>query len=261
MSATDVRTESRKDPEQIAREIDTTRANLGETLDALQARLSPGQLLDQAMSMFRGHSGEFARNLGTQVKENPLPVALIGTGIAWMIASRRRGSRETIRQKAGTVRQKAAAARERVAQAGSSIAQAGSSLANTGSDFAHRVGSAAGSARAQAARAGEGFGRMMDEQPLVVAALGVALGAVIGAMLPSTEREDRLLGEASDRTKERAKELGAEQYERAREKVKEGTQTVRDALSASSTDSGGSARATQGSQESGASSSPPPQVF
>lgn len=269
MSVTDVRTEAQKDPEQLAREIDTTRANLGQTLDALQARLSPGQLLDEAMRTFRGPAGEFARNLGTQVRDNPLPVALIGAGVAWLMASQRTGASrphtsyefssggyEYAEQQSGggglgeTVKEKAAAARERVSQAGSSVASTASSIAQRVSGAAHRVGgaagSAAGSARAAASRAGEGFGRMMDEQPLVLAALGVAVGAAIGAMLPSSEREDRLLGEASDRARERAKELGAEGYEMAREKAKEGVETVRQSFAANQqqTGDGGSPQGT-----------------
>lgn len=262
MSATDVRTEARKDPDQLAREIDTTRANLGQTLDALQARLSPGQLLDEAMRTFRGPAGEFAHNLGTQVRNNPLPVALIGAGIAWLMTSQRAGATassstyefssgdyaSTEQSAAGgglreSVKEKAQAARERVSQAGSSVASAAGGIAQRVSSAAHRVGgaagSAAGSARAVATRAGEGFGRMMDEQPLVLAALGVAVGAAIGAMLPASEREDRLLGEASDRAKERAKALGAEGYEMARERVQEGAETVRQSFAEKQQQQGG----------------------
>jgi hypothetical protein len=45
-----------------------------------------------------------------------------------------------------------------------------------------------------------------------LAGLGLAVGALIGALMPTSETEDRMMGEASDRVKERA----AEQYETAR---------------------------------------------
>ncbi|MCO6763492.1 hypothetical protein KQH43_30835, partial [Streptomyces sp. EL5] len=38
------------------------------------------------------------------------------------------------------------------------------------------------------------FDTLLREQPLVVGALGIALGALLGASLPRTETEDRALG-------------------------------------------------------------------
>ena len=54
-----------KSAAEIEREVRQSRAEVEQTLDAIQARLSPGQLLDQAVDYFReGRGGEFARNLG-----------------------------------------------------------------------------------------------------------------------------------------------------------------------------------------------------
>ncbi|HEX2230337.1 MAG TPA: nutrient deprivation-induced protein, partial [Candidatus Binatia bacterium] len=49
----------------------------------------------------------------------------------------------------------------------------------------------------------------------------IALGAAIGAALPRTEQEDRLLGQASDATISRVKETGSESFNRVKENVKE----------------------------------------
>jgi hypothetical protein len=54
------------------------------------------------------------------------------------------------------------------------------------------------------------------EQPLVLAGIGVAVGAALGAMLPATEAEDRLMGEASDDLKEKAQDFAGEQIEKAK---------------------------------------------
>jgi Protein of unknown function (DUF3618) len=54
------------------------------------------------------------------------------------------------------------------------------------------------------------------DQPLVLAGLGVALGAAIGAAFPSTETEGQLMGEASDDLKERTRAFAQEQYEKSR---------------------------------------------
>jgi ElaB/YqjD/DUF883 family membrane-anchored ribosome-binding protein len=60
-------------------------------------------------------------------------------------------------------------------------------------------------------------GRMMDEQPLVMGAVGLFIGAAIGALLPSTRAENRLMGDTADKVKDRATGLAAEQFERAQE--------------------------------------------
>ena len=61
-----------------------------------------------------------------------------------------------------------------------------------------------------------GFFDTLHEQPLVLGALGLAAGAAIGAALPTTDKEDEWLGDSRDRLKERAKEAGWEQVEKAR---------------------------------------------
>jgi Protein of unknown function (DUF3618) len=54
------------------------------------------------------------------------------------------------------------------------------------------------------------------DQPLVLAGLGIALGAAVGAAFPSTETEDQLMGEASDEVKERTRAFAQEHYETSR---------------------------------------------
>jgi hypothetical protein len=56
----------------------------------------------------------------------------------------------------------------------------------------------------------------LQEQPLILAALGVAIGAAVAAALPSTRTENELLGETSDRVKDAAAGLAGEQYEKAK---------------------------------------------
>jgi hypothetical protein len=50
----------------------------------------------------------------------------------------------------------------------------------------------------------------------VLAALGVAIGAAVVAVLPSTRTENELLGETSDRVKEAAVDLAGQQYDKAK---------------------------------------------
>ena len=71
----------------IQREIDADRQRIGSRIDAIQERMSPGQLIDEVMAYAKGSGGgEYVSNLGQTVKTNPIPVALMGVGLAWLMA-------------------------------------------------------------------------------------------------------------------------------------------------------------------------------
>ncbi len=248
-------------PEAREREADLARAQVHSTIDAIANKLTPGQLMDQSLGYLRRSlPAEFTSQLGRTVRDNPLPVALVGIGLAWLMLNGRREpatrpaaewasaspewagtdarddfgvplqmsstkgaarrgptTTERLGAKAGDVAQ---AARDKAAQAadatrdaaqrvGDGMSQAGQRIADTAgrtgrrlSDTAGRAGQQLGAlgerSRLQMERARDSARRLADEQPLVVAALGVAVGAVLGAMLPRTRREDELLGDTRD---------------------------------------------------------------
>ncbi|HEX6113280.1 MAG TPA: DUF3618 domain-containing protein, partial [Geminicoccaceae bacterium] len=83
-----------KSPEEVQREVRQSRAEVEQTLDAIQDRLSPGQLFEQAVDYMRGSNGsDFLRNLGARVRDNPIPIVLVGTGLAWLMLSGTRSRR------------------------------------------------------------------------------------------------------------------------------------------------------------------------
>ena len=88
-------------------------------------------------------------------------------------------------------------------------------------------------AQVQAQRAREGFKNLFEEQPLLIGALGIAVGAAIGAALPATEQEDRLLGAFSDKTMSEVKQRGAESYNQVRETVSRVGEEAKQAISGS----------------------------
>lgn len=74
-----------KTSDEIEREIEARRARIEERVDQISARLSPGQLLDEALRYTReGPGADFTRNLGRSVVQNPLPVTLMGASLAWL---------------------------------------------------------------------------------------------------------------------------------------------------------------------------------
>jgi hypothetical protein len=79
--------------EQLERDAEHTRAQIVATLDELNRRISPTHMLHEAVDYLRdGSGGQLVRNLGRQVSGNPLPVALAGISLAWlMMAGSRNG--------------------------------------------------------------------------------------------------------------------------------------------------------------------------
>src|SRR5262249_58567602 len=72
--------------DQLRREAEQSRAQLAQTLEELRARITPGQVVDQ-LTDYAGDRGaaEFFSNLGRQAVNNPLPVTLMGAGLAWLM--------------------------------------------------------------------------------------------------------------------------------------------------------------------------------
>jgi uncharacterized protein YjbJ (UPF0337 family) len=289
---------------EIEREVEETRARLTGTVEQIKERVSPNQVAEQAMDWLRGSGGkEFLGNLGTAVRDNPVPILLVAAGIGWLALSGSRGSSTSSRYEAaprlrdpaaypgesypaetyaggpayagagyeggtygadegtgnyagsssypassgstlgGRVSGAASGVREgagdlagRASDAASrawdSVTGAASSLAegasSTRQGIADRAGTAWSSASDRASgmanragRLGQDAGQrvqgLVEAQPLLLGALGLALGAALGAMLPKSEAEDRLMGESRDRVAGQIQELAGDAYEQARE--------------------------------------------
>src|SRR5256885_10723068 len=76
--------------EQLERQTEQTRARLAETLEELRS-MTPGRVVDEVLDYAKAGGGDFLRNvgskLGTQIADNPVPAALIGAGIVWLMMS------------------------------------------------------------------------------------------------------------------------------------------------------------------------------
>lgn len=75
-----------KSSAEIQREIELQRTRVEDTIDQIQQKLSPGQLVDELLAYTKGGGGEFVSSLQRNVTANPLPVALLGVSLAWLIA-------------------------------------------------------------------------------------------------------------------------------------------------------------------------------
>lgn len=206
--------DGKKSPQRLEREVDQARARLGRTANELSKRLSPGELMDQALSMAREHGGDFGRNLGAQVKNNPMPMILTSFGISWLMMSsgkngtahaydthgasagtNGRGFKDAIGDTAAKSRDKASAVGDRMHDATANVKES-----------------------AQDAR--ESLAQFYRDQPLIAGSLGIAIGAALGALVPPTEMEDDMFGAASDRSVDAAKTKAAKKYDDVRESAR-----------------------------------------
>jgi hypothetical protein len=84
-----------KSPEQLEDEIQRIREEMNETLSAIEREFTPGQLIDRALHSLKGGPGEFASNLGSTIRDNPLPATLVGIGLGWLMMDERRPPRRS----------------------------------------------------------------------------------------------------------------------------------------------------------------------
>ncbi|WP_069298611.1 DUF3618 domain-containing protein [Neptunicoccus sediminis] len=70
---------------EIERDIERQRANLSDNIETLQDKFSIDTLVRQVGDQFREHGGDLGRSVVDQVKANPVPLALTGIGLAWMM--------------------------------------------------------------------------------------------------------------------------------------------------------------------------------
>lgn len=71
---------------ELQREIEMQRSRVENTIDQIQEKLSPGQLVDELLAYTKGGGGEFVASLQRNVTANPLPVALLGVSLAWLMS-------------------------------------------------------------------------------------------------------------------------------------------------------------------------------
>lgn len=74
--------------DKIEQDINRSRHALNDTIEQLGGKLSPGQIVDEALGLARGQLGSLTANLGKQVRDNPLPLLLIGAGIGMLVLNR-----------------------------------------------------------------------------------------------------------------------------------------------------------------------------
>lgn len=259
--------EAQKDPAELEREIDQTRAEIGDIVHALENKLSPGEMIDTALGYVRGGGGEFFSNLSNTVKANPVPTVLTSIGLIWMMAGQNRqphsnvtttgyasgstGSsvKDNMKDKLSSttqgLKQQSASIKDKASQMSGSVSE---SLGNARTRASDTTRQASEKLRGGANRARGGFNQLLQEQPLALGAIGIAVGALLAAAVPHTRREDEMLGEASDRVTGQLRSKAEEGYQKISAKGEEVAQQVKQGDKSS--DSGRSMSGSTGSTSS-----------
>jgi len=185
-------------PEVIRADIETTRVEMGGTLNELGDRLDPGRLMSQAKENVKdatiGRVEETARGMSEMVMEtvrrNPLPAALAGIGLLMLWRNRSEAG-----QSSGGTR-----LTDKVGEAASSVGENVSSAAgNVGQTVGDAASEVAYRGREAVGTVGSQLDQFMQAGPLAVAAVAAGAGALVGALVPSTQVEREKLAEPAQK--------------------------------------------------------------
>jgi hypothetical protein len=243
---------------EIRAEIEETRLEMGGTINELSDRLEPGNLMNEAKENVReatiGRVEETAKGMTDMVmetiKRNPIPAAMAGAGLAllWMNRSeggngngRSHGSRfDRMYGTTSSYGQRSGAAGRYGMQGGEEQGigeKAGHVIGGVGENVGSAVGQVGQTAhdvtgevieRGQqtAQEVGWRLERFMQASPLAVGAIAIGAGALVGALVPETEQEREVLGDASRQVGEAVRDSVGQAAQQAESAMDEAEQSM-----------------------------------
>lgn len=206
---------------QLQHDADQARAGLSSALDELRSSVTTTAITNGAMTFAREGSSAVARSAVDRAMAHPLAAMLIGAGVVMLMAGDKGSGAGATPEGIGSSLMNAAssalgATRQTTGGGGADSAKGAAEKVTSAASHATDVASDTyGKARDMLAKGQEQGAQTMadaqklvadtktrlekfaDEQPILVAALGLAFGAALGASLPLTDAERTYLGEAS----------------------------------------------------------------
>jgi ElaB/YqjD/DUF883 family membrane-anchored ribosome-binding protein len=182
-------------------------------------------------SQYASSAGETALDTGTDIvqliRQNPIPAALVGLGLGWLYMNRsssgpdhRAHSRDQYRYPPDD-RYGRPDSFSSQGGVGDLARQTGSQVRDLASEVTEQVGDLAEAAMDRTARAPGQIQRMVNDNPLMTAALAASLGAAAGLMLPPTQTEDQLVGATRDRMMGRAQRAASQAVDKVQSVAQE----------------------------------------
>ncbi len=169
------------------------------------------------------------------IRSNPVPVILIGAGVAWLVFNRRSSSAagavsesmSSLSGKAGELSEKAgeltSTAQAKMSRLSGQAKQASSELAEKASESATRFSR---TAQQRAQMASNRLNDYVRENPLGVALALLGIGAVVGLSIPESSKEKELMGSVSDSLLSRARESAQQALQKAKHAAERAVETA-----------------------------------
>jgi ElaB/YqjD/DUF883 family membrane-anchored ribosome-binding protein len=180
----------------IREEIARTRSEMTATLERIETRLDPRRLEEKAknaaydatIGKVKTMASRTSNGIVDTIKDNPIPLALTALGIGWLVVSAR-----------------APQAQERVVNA---IGDKTSDWKGQASELAQnaqtKVRDVAHQAQERGRQVESSMERTFNDNPIAIGLGVVAAGLLIGLAIPTTQKENDLLGETRDKLAHRA---------------------------------------------------------
>jgi len=223
---------------EIQNEIEQTREDMAETLDAIQDRLRPGTIVAHATERVKAATTERVRVMADTasdaaqnvvdrtrdtagsfidtIRDNPIPSALIAVGAAWLVmntSNRNTNSWNSDPQ----ARWRSEYDRDRGYSTYGDNQP--SQLEGVQQRAREYVSEASDKIRRGTRRTQNRLERMMTENPLLVGAGALMLGAAFGMAVPETETENEWMGDARDSVVEGAQQMASNAASAIQEKA------------------------------------------
>lgn len=230
------------DTEAIRAGIQETRDRISNDLDEIGERLNPHHIKEDIKDGIReatiGRVEEMAQEVGDKlndvsygfvgaIRENPIPAAMAGIGLAWLFMSRKpsgphqytTGTRSSRNLSSSGGQSEYSGSNDYSAsyEQGDSYGNSQSRIGEMKDSVKETVSGVAGQAQQAVSRVGvpNRLQTMFYENPLAIAAGVAAIGLAVGLTAPATPPEQRLLGDVGEQLTNKASEVARETTEKA----------------------------------------------
>jgi len=179
----------------IESDIERTRNRMGEGIEAIGEKLRPERIKQQAKDAVSRKTREAGASLWRTAKENPVPTAIVALGLTMLFKARskQRNGGEGVTERA----------QELAERAGEKVSHVAHDAAN------------------KAKRTGSTLQNFFERNPVIAGAGVVVIGAAVGALLPTTEKENEIMGHARDELVQQAKGVASQAQDTLNEKLSE----------------------------------------
>jgi ElaB/YqjD/DUF883 family membrane-anchored ribosome-binding protein len=235
------------DPEVIEQNIERTRQQMGETIEALQDRLKPERVVsdvkdtlinttNDVTNQTIGHLSDTIQEIGNafgkMIERNPIVSALASFGL---IASSRKSSPSNQYATEGETMSSPNTTSSPFQQTQETMGDAFNQAHDKSSQLADqvRMGQMNAQTSGQRKQASNWLEQQINRNPLLIGGIALGAGIAIGMLLPTSEPENRMLGPQRDKfldrvqsdvqdTTQQVKDIASDTMQRVQSVVQEG---------------------------------------